>query len=127
MEQLVFIGSDSPGLEKADYLATRAALQHNDVVLIPALDGGVVLMANRCTWPDLSALPWSSDQLGIALMDSCRIAGQSLEMLGQGYDVDEMDDFLKLVTLLQQDQRPARRALLELASTIIATKGINNA
>ena len=124
MEQLVFIGSDSPGLHKKDYLATRAALQHNDVVLMPARDGGVVLMASRCAWPDLSALPWSSDQLGRALMDSCRMAGLSMKIVGQGYDVDEMDDFLNLVTLLPQDQRPARRALLKLANVIISTMKI---
>lgn len=121
MDQLVFIGSDSPGLDEKDYLVTRAALQHNDVVLMPATDGGVVLMASRCAWPDLSALPWSSDQLGAALMDACRIAGQSVKTLNQGYDVDEMDDFVNLVTLLRQDQRPARRALLKLANAIIST------
>lgn len=85
MECLVFIGSDAPGLDAADYAATRAALQHNDVVLIPALDGGVVLMASRC-----------------ALTDVCRIAGQSVKTLGQGYDVDEPEDFVKLITLLHR-------------------------
>ena len=124
MEQLVFIGSDSPGLNKEDYLVTRAALQHNDVVLMPAADGGVVLMASRCAWPDLSALPWSSDRLSRALTDSCCMAGLSMKILGQGYDVDEMDDFLNLVTLLPQDQRPARRALLKLANVIISTMKI---
>lgn len=127
MEQLVFIGSDAPGLDKTDFSASRAALRHHDVVLIPAQDGGVVLMANRRAWPDLSALPWSGDQLGSALMDSCRRVGQSLKTLGQGYDVDEMDDFLQLVTLLRQDPRPARRALLALARTIMAMREINNA
>lgn len=124
MEQLVFIGSDAPGLGTADYMATCTALQHADVVLIPALDGGVVLMANRCAWPDLSSLPWSSEQLGIALMDVCRVAGQSMKTLGQGYDVDELGNFVKLTTLLQQDQRSARRALFVLASKIMSTMKI---
>lgn len=127
MEQLVFIGSDAPGLGAADYAATRNALQHADVALIPALDGGVVLMANRRAWPDLSMLPWSSNQLGTALMGICRMAGQSVKTFGQGYDVDEMDDFLNLTALLQQDSRQARRALRELAGTFITTMGIRNA
>lgn len=127
MEQLIFIGSDSPGLNAADYAATRAALQHTDVVLIPALDGGVVLMANRYTWPDLSTLPWSSDQLGVALINVCRSAKQSVKTLGQGTDVDEIGDFVKLVNLLKHDQRPARRALLELTKNIISTLKIANA
>lgn len=127
MEQLVFIGSDAPGLDTADYAAARAALQYADVVLVPALDGGVVLMASRCAWPDLSALPWSSCQLGAALMDICRVAGQSVKTLGRGYDVDEADDIVKLAGLLEQDQRPARRALLALVKSIIPTMSIMNA
>lgn len=127
MEQLVFIGSDAPGLDTADYAAARATLQYADVVLVPALDGGVVLMASRCAWPDLSALPWSSCQLGAALMDICRVAGQSVKALGRGYDVDEADDIVKLAGLLEQDQRLARRALLALVKSIIPTMSIMNA
>lgn len=127
MEQLVFIGSDAPGLDTADYAAARATLQYADVALVPALDGGVVLMASRCAWPDLSALPWSSCQLGAALMDICRIEGQSVKTLGRGYDVDEADDIVKLAGLLEQDQRPARRALLALVKSIIPTMSIMNA
>lgn len=127
MEQLVFIGSDAPGLDTADYAAARATLQYADVALVPALDGGVVLMASRCAWPDLSALPWSSCQLGAALMDICRIEGQSVKTLGRGYDVDEADDIVKLAGLLEQDQRPARRALLALVKSIIPTMSNMNA
>lgn len=127
MKQLVFIGSDSPGLDTADYAAARAALQYADIVLIPALDGGVVLMASRCAWPDLSALPWSSDQLGAALIDACHSAKQSVKTLGQGADVDEFGDFVKLINLLKHDQRPARRVLLELTKNIISTLKITNA
>ncbi len=127
MAQLVFIGSDAPGLTATDYGAACAALQHNDVVLMPAQDGGVVLMANRCAWPDLSALPWSSDRLGAALMHVCCAAGQSIATLAQGYDVDEVADLVKLANLLQQDQRPARRALFELTNMIIATMKISHA
>lgn len=125
--QLIFIGSDAPGLTSTDYAAACTALQHSDVVLIPAQDGGVVLMANRCAWPDLSLLPWSSDRLGAALMHVCCAAGRSIATLAQGYDVDEVADLVKLVTLLQQDQRPARRALFELANMIIATMKISHA
>ena len=127
MEQLVFIGSDSPGLDTADYAATRTALQHADIVLIPALDGGVVLMASRCAWPDLSALPWSSDQLGAALIDACRTARQSVKTFGHGTDVDEMEDLVRLVILLRRDLRPARCALLELTQNILFTLKSANA
>ena len=127
LEQLVLIGSDAPGLDTVDYAATRAALQDNDVVLIPALDGGVVLMASCYAWPELSALPWSSDQLGVALMDACRAAGRSVRTLNQSYDVDEVEDLVKLVTLLERDSRPARRALFELVKHITSAMKITHA
>lgn len=127
MKQLVFIGSDSPGLDSADYATTREALQHADIVLIPARDGGAVLMANRYAWPDLSPLPWSSDQLGAALINACRNARQTVKTLRPGTDVDEMEDLVRLVSLLQRDSRPARCALLELTQNIISTLKIANA
>ncbi len=124
MQQLVFIGSDAPGLGATDYEAVCTALQSADVVLIPAVDGGVVLMASRCGWPDLSNLPWSSDQLGDSLINCCRMAGLSVRAVGRGYDVDEIEDVMKLTHALQHDERPARRALFVLASTIMATMNI---
>ena len=127
MKQLVFIGSDSPGLDSADYATTREALQHADIVLIPARDGGVVLMANRYAWPDLSPLPWSSDQLGAALINACRNARQTVKTLRPGTDVDEMEDLVRLVSLLQRDGAGAPRSLLELTQNIISTLKIANA
>ncbi|MBY0498414.1 MAG: DUF2064 domain-containing protein [Nitrosomonas sp.] len=123
-EQLVFIGSDAPGLTSVDYDAACGALQHHDIVLMPALDGGVVLMANRCAWPNLSVLPWSSDYLGISLIDICRNAGKSVRTIKQGQDVDELKDLIKLRNLLRQDKRPARRMLLELVDTIVSSPEI---
>lgn len=121
---LVFIGSDAPGLEAIDYKAARNALQKTDTLLIPAVDGGVVLMASRCAWPELSDLPWSSDQLGAALADACRAAGQSVLAVGQEHDVDEVSDFLRLATTLEWDERPARRTLYDLACRVLATTDI---
>lgn len=53
-------------MTETDYTATRNALQHADVVVIPARDGGVVLMANRRAWPEIvrfcrgAAIGWES-------------------------------------------------------------------
>ncbi len=110
-QALIFIGSDAPGLCVVDYDTVTSALNSTDVVLIPARDGGVVLMANRHSWPDLSSLPWSSDRLGARLRDACESSGLSVRQIGQGYDVDEVRDVLDLAVTLQHDVRPARRAL----------------
>lgn len=126
MQHLFFIGSDAPGLLATDYAAARDALQHADVALIPAADGGVVLMANRKPWPDMSALPWSSDRLGRALQELCRESGQTVANLEQGYDIDEWDDLFKLIESLRQDSRPARRALLSLVNSVISGSKMNH-
>lgn len=116
--QLVYIGSDSPGLKEEDYADIRADLQQNDAVLMPAVDGGVVVMANRRAWPDLSALPWSTDRLGTALADKCRQDMDSVIVLRENYDVDEPDDFFRLINMLKDDKRPARQVLHALASEV---------
>ncbi len=119
LEQLVYIGSDAPVLAAADYAAVNDALANYDSVLKPAADGGVVLMASRRRWPPLSDLPWSTSRLGAALADCCRSAGQSVSMLTHGFDVDEEDDLIRLITALEGDSRPARCALRTLVGEII--------
>jgi uncharacterized protein len=119
LEQLIYIGSDAPALTAADYAAVNNALSRYDSVLMPAEDGGVVLMASCCQWPILSGLPWSTVRLGTALADCCRTAEQSVAMLTQSFDVDEEDDLFRLVTALRTDRRPARRALHALACDLV--------
>ena len=127
IEQLVFIGSDSPGLTQTDYAAVRNALQCDDTVLKPALDGGVVLMASNCPWPELTDLPWSSSLLGEALAKNCRDSGHSVATLSEGFDVDEPEDLMKLISMLGDEQRPARKALYTLISDLIPVKEIKRA
>lgn len=119
LEQLVYIGSDAPMLSAVDYAAAREALLNHDTVLKPAADGGVVLMASRQRWPMLSRLPWSTPNLGAALANCCRSAGQSILTLADGFDVDEKDDVVRLITSLKTDPRPARRALHLLACDFV--------
>jgi rSAM/selenodomain-associated transferase 1 len=108
---VIFIGSDAPVLDEKDYSAARSALLQQDVVLAPALDGGVTLMGARCAWPALDGLPWSSDQLHAALRSHCLAQGLGVTDLPMTYDVDVAHDLRRLGTDLRNDQRPARRNL----------------
>lgn len=110
---VVYIGSDAPVLSEIDYSAARAALAHHDVVLAPALDGGVTLMGARCPWPELADLPWSSDRLHAALADRCISRGLRVSTLASSYDVDIAADLYRLCTDLRTDLRPARQALYQ--------------
>ncbi|MCB1947993.1 MAG: DUF2064 domain-containing protein [Burkholderiales bacterium] len=123
--RLVYIGSDAPGLSEADYAAVRSSLQQTDAVLMPAVDGGVVLMASRCAWPDLSMLPWSTNCLGAELAARCRAEMRSVSVLDVGYDIDEPDDFFQLLCLLETDRRPSRRALYALIRKLTSDMSIS--
>ncbi|MEQ1802115.1 MAG: TIGR04282 family arsenosugar biosynthesis glycosyltransferase [Gammaproteobacteria bacterium] len=109
--RLLYIGSDAPVLAPADYQQAREALGTHDVVLGPALDGGVTCMGSRHPWPDLPGLPWSGEHLHAALQACCESAGMSVRNLAPRYDIDVPDDLHRLCTDLGGDTRPARRAL----------------
>ena len=104
----VFIGSDAPALRPSDYLAALEALQHHETVLAPASDGGVTLMGSTEAWPDLSSLPWSTDQLDNALQQCCESIDRRTARLVERCDVDHADDLCRLAAELKDDPRPAR-------------------
>jgi hypothetical protein len=106
--RLVYIGSDCPALRPRDYRRVAKLLELADTVLLMAQDGGVVLMASNRPWPDLSALPWSTEHLGKALADCCQRAGHSLMLAGERFDIDRQEDLQTLANALAQDPRPAR-------------------
>jgi len=123
MTPLVFIGSDAPLLSDADYADCLTSLQDYQTVLKPAADGGVVMMASHLPWPPLDKLPWSTGQLGKALLDCCRQTGQVVGTLSTGMDVDQPQDVSRLRTQLRDDPRPARRRLLALVCTLTKNEG----
>ena len=111
--QLLYIGSDAPALTPDDYQRVHAALGTHDTVLVAARDGGVVLMASKLPWPDLTALPWSTPELGYALADACRRVGHSVALSGKSFDIDEQADLPLAAQALADDPRAARRRLLQ--------------
>ena len=119
-ERLIFIGSDAPALTVTLLDAIAAMLQHADVVLAPADDGGVVAMAARQSWPPLADLPWSTDLLGEALQARCRATGQGVSMTSGTFDVDDLASLGRVSVQLRDDTRPARRRLATMAARLAA-------
>jgi rSAM/selenodomain-associated transferase 2/rSAM/selenodomain-associated transferase 1 len=117
-QQVCFIGSDSPALTPAMLATASQQLQTHDVVLIPARDGGVTLMASRQPWPELQELPWSSSLLGGALQTACKQHNLTVHLLPESYDIDTQEDLLILLNDTQADLRPARLQLRQLARHI---------
>lgn len=114
---LLYIGMDAPLLTTQDYQQVLAELAVHDVVLKPARDGGVVMMAAARPWPDLQHLPWSADQLCTQLSQLCLQHSLTLTTTATGYDIDVIEDLLMAEQDLMADSRPARQALLRLIQT----------
>lgn len=114
----IYIGSDAPVLSAAMFLEIESDLDHFDVVLIPAIDGGVVLMASKLPWPDLTALPWSESDLGRVLRESCERLGMSVLVKPVASDIDVGSDLISYIPILKKDQRRSRRALFSQISAL---------
>ncbi len=110
--RLIYMGSDAPELRPEDYELARIALDAADVVLGPAIDGGVTLMGANAAWPALGELPWSTDQLGDELARLCEGDGRRIERIVPRGDVDVADDLERAARLLNKDPRPARQRLV---------------
>lgn len=111
--ETMIIGTDSPGLTTKDYLEVQQSLIRNDVVLSHANDGGVVIMANKRAWPDLSFLPWSTEKLGEALEELCVSCGRNVGEIPSNFDVDVEQDLDVLLESIRFDRRNARIRLTQ--------------
>jgi hypothetical protein len=122
LSQLLYVGTDAPALDQRYFATAAAALAAVEVVLGPALDGGVTLMGTRRPWPALDALPWSEAGLGAALARSCRVAGARIAQLAPSFDVDAVADLAPALRAVEADARPARRRLCEVLAPLVAAQ-----
>jgi rSAM/selenodomain-associated transferase 1 len=87
--RVVLIGSDSPTLDPSHVVSAFLCLEHKDVVLGPAADGGYYLVGARVPVPELFRdIPWSTPQVLARSVAALRDAGRSLAVLPPWYDVD---------------------------------------
>lgn len=111
--RLIYIGADCPALNP-DYLTAAArALDTNDAVIGPAKDGGVVLMGARRPWPSISDLAWSTPELRDQLCARLRLQEWSVAGLDMLSDIDTAEDLTTVREGLDDDNRTARRALVQ--------------
>ena len=104
--QVCIIGSDAPTLPISHILSCQQQLESHDVVLGPALDGGIYLLGANLKLADLTTIPWSSHQV---FDDLKALLKQQALRIGIGpswYDVDTIADFKRL----KNDLEPTTRA-----------------
>lgn len=107
----IFIGTDSPCLQLEELFLVNQQLARTDVVLKPATDGGVTVMATGQPWPQLSDLPWSTSDLQQALCAQCLCDNKTVHIQPWGDDVDRWSDLLTAHARLLADKRATRWAL----------------
>lgn len=94
---LVLIGSDCPAITVDDLRAAARALSSNDAVLVPAEDGGYVLVGLSTALPAMfERIAWG----GAAVMSETRArlaaAGARWQELAESWDVDRPEDYARL-------------------------------
>jgi glycosyltransferase A (GT-A) superfamily protein (DUF2064 family) len=93
----LIIGTDCPALTPAHLQQAAAALSENDAVLIPAEDGGYVLIGLRQPAPAVFAeIAWGSAQVLASTRQRLRHLGYSWHELPTLWDVDEAADLTRL-------------------------------
>lgn len=93
-ERIVFVGTDSPTLPQSLIRRAFHALKTNDVVLLPARDGGYCLIGLR-RGEDVvfSGIDWSTEKVFQQTMKRASKAGLSVTALSEWYDVDRPNDW----------------------------------
>lgn len=87
------VGTDVPELDAAMVLRAGAELQHADLALVPACDGGYALIALNKARPELfSDIPWSTPQVLELTLARAADLGLTAALLPPARDVDTLED-----------------------------------
>jgi rSAM/selenodomain-associated transferase 1 len=90
----IIIGSDCPYLEAADLVEAAVSLDHHDVVLGPATDGGYWLIGLKEPTPELfTDIEWSSERVLQQTLSAIHRQGLTHQLLRTLSDVDSSDDW----------------------------------
>jgi uncharacterized protein len=95
----IIIGTDSPALTAADLRSAAQALdQRHDAVLIPAEDGGYVLIGlNRCDELLFDGLAWGGNQVMAMTRNRLATLAWRWQELRTLWDVDRPADYRRLL------------------------------
>lgn len=94
---MLLLGTDCPALAPGHLQRAAQALKNQDVVLIPAEDGGYVLIGMRRWVPQaLEGITWSTDQVMLQTRQQLQACGASWAELETLWDVDTPADWERL-------------------------------
>jgi uncharacterized protein len=102
-QRTIVISSDSPHMRPELITQATAALEHADVVLGPADDGGYYLIAMRQPYDVFSGIPMSTSVVAQMTIEAAQRQGLKVQLLDSLFDVDELPDLQRLAQLLAID------------------------
>lgn len=94
---VIAVGTDCPGLTAEKIQEAVGQLKQFDVVIVPATDGGYVLIGTNAFQPDLfRQITWSSSRTLEQTLQRAKVKNISVALLGPETDVDTVED-LKMI------------------------------
>ena len=96
-QKIVLVGTDCPSLTAQRIQAAVHQLDQHDVVMIPASDGGYVLLGFKHADESLfSNITWSVDSVAAVTQQRIAALGWTLAILEPLHDIDDPDDLQHL-------------------------------
>ena len=96
-KKVVVIGTDSPNLPVELIKDAFDLLEHNDVVIGPADDGGYYLIATKSDLQDLfSGISWGTERVLEQTLAAITKNKQSYRLLPEFYDIDDLESLYRL-------------------------------
>lgn len=95
--RVALIGSDIPGLGPHILRTAFSSLDHNNAVIVPALDGGYCLIAlSRESFRKnlFQGIPWSTSRVLDKTIGAIEKCGMTVELLGMLMDIDTVEDLI---------------------------------
>jgi rSAM/selenodomain-associated transferase 1 len=92
-DRVAIVGSDVPGVTRADVLSALESLEDHDLAIGPAADGGYYLIALARAQPGLfRGIAWGTSAVFAATMERAAALGLSVRVLEERRDIDTPDD-----------------------------------
>lgn len=99
-KNIILIGTDAPSLDAVKIETAIQTLQQGcDIVLVPAEDGGYVLIGmNRCHETVFFSVPWGTDRVLIKTRANVVAAGLKMVEMEACWDIDRHEDYLRYLS-----------------------------
>jgi rSAM/selenodomain-associated transferase 1 len=115
---VITIGTDSPDLPVDRLLSAWQDRSRADLILVPAADGGYILVSHTCPLPWLyDDIPWGTPGALAALQEKVAAGGKTVHQLEPWHDIDDQDDLQGLrqkLTVAPRSAPCSAQALLQL-------------